>query len=286
MNYWLIRTDAPSVASGREGTSFTLKTRRKPRISVSDFVIFLENSPEPEFKRYGQVSEVESHHERTFEPNQTELQFTKVSVKEIHAFPEDLELDDMRYSLTFVRNTSLPSVHFRRGYRRISEEDFETLKSGKPFVARTGYFELLKALPLELQSEFRAELMLDYQLRDKHSYTLLFEKLTTFVAHRVLSVGNLLAELQQIVEELDVRNENGFRVRHVFAEDDESFPGIRSRSDELAEQNRRFSDLRNDTSQEDWNSNTNPFHQILEGLEDDSLRRSEQRFVSIFKGEI
>jgi len=200
--------------------------------------------------------------------------------------PEELDLDTMWYSLTIVRNTTRPHVHFCRGYRLLPKADFETIKKGEPFIARSGYFELLNALPPSLRAEFDAEqlLMAAGDAHERVRFREKFERLHVFIEQRVLAVGRLLHDLADVIVRVDL---DGGPIEHVFASDAEpSKDGFASRFDDLASQLQRFARLREVLTEEIGEQAVNEQRDIigdtLRHIDSPEGRSVETRFERLF----
>jgi hypothetical protein len=146
-----------------------------------------------------------------------EATVTQVDVEAWEQLTEPSSLNELRYSLTFVRNMNQPWHHFRRGIRQLPSHDFATIVSGEIFVARTGYFELLRAIPDSMQQEFTIERLRQSNApHDNPTYAQRFNALRDFIARRIESVGYLLAQLAVTADRLVVQAGDTLRVRHAF----------------------------------------------------------------------
>jgi hypothetical protein len=213
---------------------------------------------------------------------------TIVELEEIVDFAEGLNFDDMRYSLTFVRNTRAPWVHFRRGYRLLPEHDFETLSLGEPFVARTGYFELINSLPDELKAEFEAEIILDPPAASGDGiYRRRLERLHSFLYQRVFRAGELLTRTHSLAMKLGLRDADGVLVEHVFADEALDPDGQRAAVDSLRVQAQRFEGLRSELvrplKDEQAVEGRDVVEAILEVLGRPERRQAETRFDRLFR---
>ena len=213
------------------------------------------------------------------------MKLTKIELDAAAALPEGLDLDALWYSLTVVRNTRKPHVHFRRGYRLLPLEDFETIKGGEPFIARSGYFELLNALPQSLRAAFESEQILAAgEGRERVSFRERLERIYVFIDQRVLAVGRLLHELADVIATVHL---DGGPIEHVFASDAEPTKGgFTSRPDDLAFQLRRFARLREvltaEVSDQSVNEQRDLIGDTLRQLDSSERRSSEARFERLF----
>lgn len=283
MRYWLVRAGTTSVDIGSEGQSLTIWSRRSPRLAVGDAVVFLEGSEARVFRRTAKVTRV-----IPFEgQSSAEKRMTKVELELTDDLPAGLELEVMQYSLTVVRNTRSPYAHFRRGYRLLPKADFETLKSAEAFVARTGYFELLNALPRTLRATFEAEEILSGRGDIRTTpYRARLERLHSFLDHRIFAAGQLLAKLDAAANELALTDPEGVSLGHVFTDDEERTTGRTASADELAAQVQRFTGLRRELAQpladEGMVTDRDVVLKILEDLDQPERRVAEARFERLF----
>lgn len=216
----------------------TIASRRMPRMSAGDTVLLLEGRNQRRFTATAIVLRVV----HIQSDGADEAMFTKIELGSATALPEGLDLDALWYSLTIVRNTSRPNVHFRRGYRLLPLDDFETIRNGEPFIARTGYFELWNSLPPSLKAAFESEqILLAGGGREREGFRQRLERLYKFIDKRVLAVGRLLHALEEVAGALNL---DGAPVEHWFAAETEASPGVAARPDNLAVQLRRFAGLR------------------------------------------
>ena len=225
MKFWLVRADAPSVRV-RDKQEIAIRSSRTPKIRAGDVVVVFNKTA---FVKYAKVEGAEIVPEDALAfrgvPDFEDLQqpvADEPSEKRWFRFLtsewsliQDSRVEDLQFSLTFIRNVYRPWLYLRRGYRSLREPDFETIVGADVFLSRTAFFELLVALPADTRLEFEI-----LQLR-AHSPGQSFEsqlrQLQAFIEQRVLSVGRTLLGLQYSLSELDARDQNGERVRHVFS---------------------------------------------------------------------
>ncbi|MEX3630309.1 MAG: hypothetical protein VB138_13485 [Burkholderia sp.] len=102
-----------------------------------------------------------------------------------------LEIDDFRYSLSFVKRLEAPERHFRFPFREIPAVDADVLVNNRIFVSRTAFYSLYYALPARTRIEFDHREALTS--RRQASYRARLERLIAFVEARILPVGEMLA---------------------------------------------------------------------------------------------
>ena len=216
-----------------------------------------------------------------------EKRITKVLLDRTADLPEGLDLTVMQYSLTLVRNTRSPHVHFRRGYRLLPKVDFETLKGAEAFVARTGYFELINALPQTLQASFAAEEILSASSDPRRTaYRVRLDRLYSFLDQRVFAVGRLLEAVDAAVRNLGLTNAEGVALEHLFVDEVQTAYGGTLPADNLAAQVRRFAGLNKEfaspLTDEQPLTEKDVVLQILEELDRPERRTVEARFERLF----
>src|SRR5262245_14915443 len=122
MRYWLVNLQSVSVEVGADAARFTIWARRAPTMAAGDIVVFLEPGKPRRFGRVGKIVRVDSTRSEPAEMLRTTIELAPLS-----ELPPDLDLETMQYSLTIVRNTQNPTVHFRRAYRLLPTVDYHTL---------------------------------------------------------------------------------------------------------------------------------------------------------------
>lgn len=133
MPVWVIKT------SNVQGDRLTIESRRRVSIKEGDSVISLTGSgSDAKFKWHSVV-------ERRVQPAQFIPEEMNKFVYQLGArakLEEELSLDDMAYTLTKIKRTRAPSLHFRLPYTSLPKPDFEAIKAGQIFWSRTalGYF--------------------------------------------------------------------------------------------------------------------------------------------------
>lgn len=283
MRYWLVRDGTVSVEIAPDRRALTILSRGIPRMAIGDVVVFLEGDDPQGFRATATIARVLPIEGRDPEERRT----TKVELEPAVELPEHLGLEIMRYSLTIVRNTKSPAVHFRRGYRLLPQADVETLKAGETFVARAGYFELLNALPPELRAAFEAQQVL---ARVGESKPATFEenlkRIYTFLDQRVFSVGRLLEAIDHVARDLALADSNGNALEHQFESDDEPVTGVANRTDELSAQVQRFSGLRQELFRSFLEGSVvverDTILRVLDEIQIQERRSIEARFERVF----
>jgi hypothetical protein len=237
MSHWLIRANAPSVSVDLPKNSCVIESRRRPRIAAHDVLVLLKRtSAGATFSSSAEVTHVAT----TDSGEVGGLRQTKIETGDWISLPDDSTVEVLRFSLTIVHNLRNPQHHFRGGYRRLPREDFDTIRSGEAFVARTTYFELLGALPEDLRNQFRAGELLSSSFElGQPTFEARLHRLCEFLSMRVLSVGKLLEQLSDVLERAELRDERGRSYAHQFFDDD----GLTGRGDDIEKQAAVFRDL-------------------------------------------
>ncbi len=237
---WLIRIDAPSITLDVSTKTLQIEARRRPSIKNGDTLVFVDSIEGNFLAKFASVKEVLG---RTSEPingvlpdevsarrsSSVPVQATTAGASSreflkyryaldtvLESFSKDgtLNIETLKYSLTFVRNLRQPARHFWRGYRRLPAVDRKTIESGEVFIARTGYHDLLFALPVQLQTAFEVEEM--YRAVEKQfdkSYLGRLTRLQTFLETRIFAAGDLIKGIDEALDNLGL-NEN---YSHVLA---------------------------------------------------------------------
>lgn len=160
-----------------------------------------------------------------------------VSVEAIGEIESEVTLDDLKYSLGFVRRMDRPSMHFRQPYRQVQRTDFETIREGRVFWSRTGFYSLFNALPTALRLQFAYEEALDTGVRNGAGYLGRLRQVSDFVRRNVLSAGQLLVAAEDRWRRLH-GGAPPVAFEHVHFSTDDGLPG-----DSAGIQLQRFLDL-------------------------------------------
>jgi len=294
MRHWLVRVDAPSIKMAPGNKALVITSKRQPNIKAGDVIVLMTKVRQKGvFSKYTTVSGVEVSKVKKL-PGEITVK-TKVFLTGWESLSNtdgsSSEVDVFNYSLTFVRNLLRPNLHFRRGYRILPVHDFETIQRGEAFVARTGYFELLNALPVTMRKKFLGEELLS---TSSNAFVARLSRLNEFINIRVLSVGSLLSELNSVIRETSIQDEDGNLPDHLFVDGTaENNQTARSDGDNIFIQEKLFNDLNQSLKKplseeilgdEDFDTNdTDVLAQILIELKKPARRLIEQRFENLFK---
>lgn len=285
MRHWLIRVDSQSVAIEPKFVSFRLYTLRRPSLSIGDRVLFLEGEPAV-FGHLATINEVSSDAGESPESTAAAPFFRKPTtyvLSNVERLDDPLSLDEARFSLTIVRNTLKPWVHFRRGYRVLPSIDFDSVVRRETFVARTGYFELLNSLPASLRLIFQSEQVL---MSEPRSYLERLQRLHAFLDSRVFEAGRLLRSIEEAVRSLQLKSDNAEPVAHLFAAESDGSSAKDGQSDDLDAQLRRFGrlyELLDSHSRDMKQPPPDYIAAVIQELMDSDTNRSERRFERVFK---
>ncbi|WP_321960048.1 hypothetical protein [Paraburkholderia sp. J7] len=163
-----------------------------------------------------------------------------ISLSQVDASNEAVELSDLKYSLSFIRRMDNPAVHFRQPYRRVTRFDFETISKGRIFWSRTGYFSLFNALPIILRLQFEFDEVVDHGTLENINYIMKFKRISDFVRRTIVSVGTLLQETEERWKELQLKtfsnHINSFDQIYFSTEDGQS-------DDSIGQQLKHFREL-------------------------------------------
>lgn len=285
MRYWLIRAQAPSIKLDLETKALTITSRRLPQIKVDDVLVLMTGDKKKRI--FSHIARV-ANEPASKVVNDGSKWKTKIDLSELKEFPESNDVDLFSFSLTFVRNLLRPELHFRRGYRLIPSHDFHTILNGEAFVARTGYYEFLRALPATLRASFEGEELL-LLAADKPVLTF-GEKLTRlqrFIQTRVLSVGALLSELNTLIHRMSLHDGDGIPFNHLIDDEASSRNHQDRYGDDIAVQAKLFENLHRSLnlpfSREAEIQDMDLVTQILTDLKNPGRRAIEKRFEKLFE---
>jgi hypothetical protein len=279
MANWLVRTDAPSISFNGKFEEFVVTSRRKPRIRAGDTILFLKSASGVLFENFAKVTHVRQAEKTDDDGNGA----TSFLVSRYESAIPDIDIDSLKFSLTFVRNFSNPSLHFRRGYRSVSAQDLKTIINGEAFLARTAYYELLGSLPSTLRASFEADEIIGAAQKGGLSFEFRsrLKRLNEFIEVRILSVGKRLGEINQSLNFLNLNDD----FDHCFVADDAD---VRTRANFLSVQIDRFRHLNEALNTElianDELKKNNVIQQLLQELDRQERRISESRFEREFRG--
>jgi hypothetical protein len=251
-----------------------------------DGIVFIQAFDRFQFTGTANIAEVQLMDLSEDETGQKHV--CKISVEDVRHLVEPLDVDVMWYSLTIVRNLVKPWLHFRRGYRLLPAVDFETIVKGQPFVARSGYYELLNALPPSLKAAYQAEEILSANGGRLHSsFRRSLERLHAYVDERVVAVGRLLASIGELAAALQLGDG---AVEHTFVSSPDEGGRLAGRADELGAQLRRFAKLQQalgiDPLGRDGIEQPDAVVKAVHELDAPELQRAELRFERIFAAAI
>jgi hypothetical protein len=200
MANWIIRSNALSVSV--ENTRIILRSKRHVSIKPGDELVLLSSGWV--FTHTARVLDI-SAGSTTLRPNE-QKNWWELHIERWDPLPREVELDDVSTSLTFVRNWKRPKVHVRQAYRRLPDDDLETIKRGDIFLARDAYLTLIAALPPRLGQYFLAERSpASAQSRSIVDYAERAVALIRFIDERVLSVGKVVLAAQDQWDILSTR---------------------------------------------------------------------------------
>lgn len=285
LTHWMIRGDAPSIQVDDQSSTFIIKSRRKPRIRPNDDLLLMRRDLGlGTFTHHATVRRMEDRPATEDEGSQSH----KVVIDRWVPLDPPVEVDLFRYSLTAIRNQEKPYLHFNLGYRTLSNPDVSAILKAEPFLARTTYYELLNALPLELHREFLIEFALDQTFSESEaSFHERTRRLINFIESRLLSVGKLLHELEAIISPLDLHGPEKAPIDHEFVDGTMGEENTDPMVDNLKEQVDLFKSLTallttSETSQEIYERG-DLFQEVLFQMNSTDRQSVEEQFEVAFR---
>ena len=283
MNYWLINDGVTDISVNAEGTEVILRGKRLPRMKLRDELILIDG--DRTFSHRARIVEAVPVADLSF----SESSAIRLSVDRWLPLRSKATWDLLKYSLTFVREPDRQYLYRRRGFRFLPKHDAQTIIEGEPFVARTAYYTLSRAIPDSMRTEFEGSMRLVREsLTWQRTYSTMYEELLGFLRRRILSVGEMLVEIGEVLERLDLRTTNGVKVSHALVDDENEKRSLRTRYDVLATQIEAFLILRESLQSDDGAIDVKGdiTNAVLSELDDSERRTYEQRFESVFRREL
>lgn len=113
-------------------------------------------------------------------------------------------LDRLSYSLLSVDRYSKPLSHFQHQVRKINYFDFETIRNGWVYLARTTFAKIANALPLTNRIELRLwiDKAFGYEQALDINYIDYFELVYEYLERRIFSRGRLLIAIEDMISEV------------------------------------------------------------------------------------
>jgi len=276
MAKWIVRDQTTSVQTGPERDSVIFRLRRSLSVKPEDsFILLSSEMTERTFTHEALVTGVEQVKE------EEEVRVFRVTIDKWKTLERQLPLDDFYYSLTIVRNLKKPYLHFRQGYRRIPEGDYQSIVHGEPFLARTLFLELLLALPDMLRRQFTIEGDLFLDLEGENSLFLnRLTRLLAFVNERVLTVGSQLLEIRATWEAISSSGANEGGVEPYFDDEEASHGAVN-----ILRQAQLFQQLQTELAlpeEEQIARGVNLFGLALQEINEPDRNAIETRFEDLF----
>jgi hypothetical protein len=160
----------------------------------------LDNWPNKEFaKRY--IHDLKKTQENKDKP----IHLHKFNISNFRAFQgSNFTLDRLSFSLLAVDKFAKPIVHFQHQIRNLTWEDYETIRQGWVYLARTAFAKIANALPLRNRIELR--LWIDkefgYERENEVDYIKYFDLLYEYLEARIFSRGRLLIATDEMINEV------------------------------------------------------------------------------------
>lgn len=125
----------------------------------------------------------------------------RIGLTETQPLRQNNVLSDLAYSLRVVYRFIKPHKHFESQFRKLPIADFETIKNGWLYVARTGFGKLINALPRENRLEFTLLAMKEWNTIDfrKVPYLLGLEFLQSYIHQNILQKGRILVGIKNLL---------------------------------------------------------------------------------------
>jgi hypothetical protein len=276
MANWVIRANAPSVTI--EQKRVVLKSRRRVSIGASDALVLL--SSESTFVAKARVLEVREASAPSVAPSDEgeQKRWWEIDIDEWKSLPQEVDLTDASTSLTFIRKWRRPKSNVRLAYRRLPDDDLETLERGELFVARDAYLTFLDALPARLVQLFLAEYSSSLRTWSSANYADRASALIKFIEERVMSVG-LVASATQSQWDIFMRRAGSQDSSRLYVWDEDEA----ARPIDFTSQVQAFRSLLSEGT-EDSDSRRSQLTEISELLA--SRQRAESRFEAIFRNRL
>ena len=273
MANWIIRANAPSVTI--EKKRVVLKSRRRVSIGAGDALVLL--SSESVFVDKARVLEVREASAPSAAPldEGEQKRWWEIDIDDWKSLPQEVDLTDASTSLTFIRKWRRPKIHVRLAYRRLPDEDLETLERGELFVARDAYLTFLDALPARLVQLFLAENPSPLRTWSSANYADRASAVIKFIEERVMSVG-LVASATQSQWDIFMRRADSPDSSRLYVWDEDEA----ARPIDFTSQVQAFRSLLSEGT-DDSGSRRSQLTEISELLA--SRQRAESRFEEIFR---
>ncbi|WEK20468.1 MAG: hypothetical protein P0Y49_04865 [Candidatus Pedobacter colombiensis] len=115
---------------------------------------------------------------------------------------ENNSVNDLEYSLESVDNFGNPATHFQRQYRKIPNDDYETIINGWIYATRTVFGKLINSIPRQNKLEFMLQSMDRFSTIDFKEVPILdgLDFLYEFIETRIISRGKLLVATSKLIK--------------------------------------------------------------------------------------
>lgn len=190
-----------------------------PKLTLKD----LESWPNAAFaKRW-------AHDLKKPEAKEKPIWMHSFKVGEVHTLEgPNCTLDRLAYSLMDVEQFNHPIVHFQQQLRQLDLDDFETIRHGWVYVARTAFAKVANALPLRNRLEFRLWMDREFgrEVKTDIDYIKYFALLFDYLEARIFSRGKLLIATDEMIRESSVGIAPGMHGTVGLADDDGNVDSI------------------------------------------------------------
>lgn len=235
--YWAInvddRTDESFIVASRRGMAIRKGDELALVSRLHGGIVFVATAIVDAVKQAKEIAAPAA-------PDDVPRRYYEVIYGRLKKFDEPIPLDLLSYSLQRLTNFNRPSVHFRRAYVRLSFSDYETIRTGRIYWARTAFGTILNALPASAQSFLQIHLLSEGAINSNNeiNYRRAFELLEKFLEANYFQVGKLFSAIDR--ELGAIRAEQGGKPppERLFLKGDENEP-----ADSLQGQGAYFDDL-------------------------------------------
>lgn len=177
-----------------------LRSRRRVSIARGDSLVAfkrLRREREVRFLWHARVFERTEARAPTASDEEAETVVTLRLSDVVHLEDEGQLLSDLAYSLACIYRYDSPERHFRLRYRRLPDDDLETIATGAIFWARTSLGLVLNSLPRPVALEFIASWMANVGHVPRSTVDLreAWNKLSAFIDQEYLAAVPLLREI-------------------------------------------------------------------------------------------
>ncbi|MEO1215574.1 MAG: hypothetical protein AAFY45_18720 [Bacteroidota bacterium] len=184
-------------------STIELHIRRNVSIQAGDKFIALQNEElDAVFTHFGSVEKIEKIKDDSIQ----ELAFVfKIELRSEGKLQINNQLADFAYSLKRITNYLSPEKHFNRSYSNIDEFDFETIREGRIYIARTAFGRLINSMELTHRINFIRHYVSDdpeaFLVKDKN-YIEAYNRLSNYIKIIIIQPARQLREAFSLFKEI------------------------------------------------------------------------------------